>query len=212
MVLGYNAYNSAIIAINGLAMVHNCYWIRYQWSKPSKTHWSGVQSLPGYLVLVHWLEGLESWWRERSKYTRVANCQITRLSPSSQVLMQGPFEFQASHLHSLRSIVDVGSIIAKLLLTSESQSGYGDAGLEGTYVRVRVTGDAPDSDWGRSGLGPAMRRRNCFRNSVSPAASRRGLSQVRAACGQPRPSTSGTRRGDRLHCAEIFTENFVLGI
>ena len=52
MVLGYNAYNSAIMVINRLVMVHNGYWIRYQWSNPSKTHLSGVQSLPGYLVLV----------------------------------------------------------------------------------------------------------------------------------------------------------------
>ena len=53
MVLGYNAYNSAIMAINGVVMVHNGYWIRYRWSNPSKTHWSGVQSLPGYWVQVH---------------------------------------------------------------------------------------------------------------------------------------------------------------
>ena len=53
MVLGYHAYNSAIMAINGLVMVHNGYAIRHLWSNPSKTHWSGVQSLPEYSVLVH---------------------------------------------------------------------------------------------------------------------------------------------------------------
>ena len=41
---------------------------------------------------------------------------------------------------------------------------------------------------------------------------RLGLSQARTAWGQPRPSTSGTRREDRVHCAETFTENSVLGI
>ena len=54
MVPGYNAYNSAIMAINGLVMVLSGYWIRYRWSNPLMTHWSGVQSLPGYSVLVQY--------------------------------------------------------------------------------------------------------------------------------------------------------------
>ena len=55
MVLGYNAYNLAIMPNNGLITDHNGYQFqcdREPVVNPLLTNWSGVRTLPGHPVMV----------------------------------------------------------------------------------------------------------------------------------------------------------------